>query len=463
MTYVKSPYTKKYIRLFASPIGLAEGNVVKFVHVYRSVDAYKFIRFYFSRPKEFWNLSARIKKDKEALFKKYNKKFDPKDLRRLRSDKLIGIYNEMLYLLKCLFYVNQVVWQFDIGGSKFLKDELQNKGHKSGVAYILTQPTRKNYLEDEKIEFWKLCLKYFKNKNRTTLNHLLENHLEKFAYVGVSYYNEPSKKKDDYVKQIKKFLTEGKHWQYFRRIINQERREFRDKLKLRDKIYNKIRDSYLRNAILILREAVYLKDYFRGSVSEIRYHYFDALLKELACRLKIKDDEIKTLTYDELEKLLYGKKINWKDIKKRQGFFATGVINHKFFLVYGKKAKLIEKKYFRQRGKEKTKELKGISVKKGIVRGWAKIVLTYDDFKKFKDDDILVTVNTMPEFMPIIRKARAIVTELGGITCHAAIISRELNKPCIIGVSKATKILKDGDLIEIDADRGIVKILKRAG
>jgi len=54
------------------------------------------------------------------------------------------------------------------------------------------------------------------------------------------------------------------------------------------------------------------------------------------------------------------------------------------------------------------------------------------------------------------------VTDEGGITCHAAIISRELKKPCIIGTKIATKVLKDGDLVEVDADKGIVKILKKA-
>lgn len=78
-----------------------------------------------------------------------------------------------------------------------------------------------------------------------------------------------------------------------------------------------------------------------------------------------------------------------------------------------------------------------------------------------KKDDILIATNTMPEYMPIIRKARAIVAEIGGVTCHAAIVSRELKKPCIIGVINATNIIKDGDLVEVDANNGVVKILKK--
>jgi len=69
---------------------------------------------------------------------------------------------------------------------------------------------------------------------------------------------------------------------------------------------------------------------------------------------------------------------------------------------------------------------------------------------------------TRPEFVPLMKKAAAIITDEGGITSHAAIISREMNIPCIIGTKIATKIFKDGDLVEVDADKGIVKILKKA-
>jgi len=69
---------------------------------------------------------------------------------------------------------------------------------------------------------------------------------------------------------------------------------------------------------------------------------------------------------------------------------------------------------------------------------------------------------TTPELIGGMRKASAFVTDEGGIISHAAIIAREMKKPCIIGTKIATKVLKDGDLVEVDADRGVVRILKRA-
>ena len=73
--------------------------------------------------------------------------------------------------------------------------------------------------------------------------------------------------------------------------------------------------------------------------------------------------------------------------------------------------------------------------------------------------EILVSSETTPELMPAIKKAAAIVTEMGGLTSHASIISRELGKPCIVGTKIATQVFRDGDLVEVNATKGIVKKL----
>jgi pyruvate,water dikinase len=111
-------------------------------------------------------------------------------------------------------------------------------------------------------------------------------------------------------------------------------------------------------------------------------------------------------------------------------------------------------------------EIKGIIASKGIHKGRVIIMPfspSYDYNKKtnkMKKGDILVAVSTGPEMMAACLKAGAIVTDEGGICSHASIVSRELKIPCIIGTKIATKILKDGDLVELDANKGIIKILK---
>ncbi|HBA36802.1 TPA: hypothetical protein DCZ15_02890 [Candidatus Falkowbacteria bacterium] len=97
----------------------------------------------------------------------------------------------------------------------------------------------------------------------------------------------------------------------------------------------------------------------------------------------------------------------------------------------------------------------------GLVRGIVRLIIT-NEIKSltFNKGDILVSTSTSPELMPLIRKCGAIITDEGGLTCHAAIISRELKIPCVIGTKTATQILKNGDEVEVDADNGIIKIIK---
>ena len=133
---------------------------------------------------------------------------------------------------------------------------------------------------------------------------------------------------------------------------------------------------------------------------------------------------------------------------------------------YGTFKQTMEKleSYYRKQNLSKlnsSKEIKGNIAYPGNVRGRVKLVVSSHDFREFKKDNILVTGMTRPEFVPLIKQARAIITDEGGITCHAAIISREFGIPCIIGTKIATQVLKDGDLVEVDAEQGIVRILKK--
>jgi phosphoenolpyruvate synthase/pyruvate phosphate dikinase len=106
-------------------------------------------------------------------------------------------------------------------------------------------------------------------------------------------------------------------------------------------------------------------------------------------------------------------------------------------------------------------ELHGSIAHPGKTRGVVCIVNVARDMQKYNEGDIVVSINTSPSLMPILSTARAIVTDEGGIMCHAAIVSRELKKPCIIGTKIATQVLHDGDLVEVDADAGVVRVIER--
>lgn len=116
-----------------------------------------------------------------------------------------------------------------------------------------------------------------------------------------------------------------------------------------------------------------------------------------------------------------------------------------------------------QTSEEVQKEhIRGAAAFLGKAQGTARVVFEIKDLKKVRKGDILITPMTVPDFMPAMKKAIAFITDEGGITCHAAIVAREIKKPCIIGTKLATTIFKDGDLVDVNADEGVARLLKRA-
>lgn len=108
---------------------------------------------------------------------------------------------------------------------------------------------------------------------------------------------------------------------------------------------------------------------------------------------------------------------------------------------------------------EKKEELFGISASRGKIVGKIRNIRSNNDFNKFKKGEILISSHTTPDYVSIMKKASAILTERGGITSHAAIISRELKKPCIVGIQGIFNNFFDGQKVEVDANRGIVRKL----
>lgn len=106
-----------------------------------------------------------------------------------------------------------------------------------------------------------------------------------------------------------------------------------------------------------------------------------------------------------------------------------------------------------------TSSVQGLPAFGGKVSGTARIILNPSLAKSFKVGDILISGATRPEFLPIMHKAAAFVTDAGGILSHAAITAREMKKPCVIGTKIATKVFKDGDRVEVDADKRIIRKL----
>lgn len=163
------------------------------------------------------------------------------------------------------------------------------------------------------------------------------------------------------------------------------------------------------------------------------------------------------------EEIFEDKKFTKEDLEKR----SKGYIYYKYKIYTDKKIDdFIKKENIKFEDKieavKKHVVIKGQTAYPGKVRGAVKVVLNVKDIHKIEQGDILVADMTLPVYVPGMKKAAAFVTDEGGLGSHAAIFSREMKKPCIIGTKIATKVLKDGDLVEVDANKGTVKILKKA-
>jgi phosphohistidine swiveling domain-containing protein len=201
---------------------------------------------------------------------------------------------------------------------------------------------------------------------------------------------------------------------------------------------------------------------FRNSADDFVHFCLDNFFREIGKRHGLSSELARSLWPNELEALIKGRKNYTASYIEQKREFCVGlVIGKKETFWIGLEAREAARKILGE-GDISFKQsfLKGMSASSGIVRGAVRLVGSFADMDKVKSGDILVTNMTSPRFMAAIIRAGAIVTDEGGLTCHAAIIARELKKPCIIGTKIATKIFKDGMTVEVDANKGVVTILK---
>lgn len=167
-------------------------------------------------------------------------------------------------------------------------------------------------------------------------------------------------------------------------------------------------------------------------------------------------EAVEHLFYWEIRSLLSARKSRLHELTtlRRRGMFWTGRPDAAT-VYYGPAGKKLRQ--FFNKAVTGGKELSGRPAFPGVARGTVKIVLNQRDFAKMKPGDVLAAHNTRPEFVPVMKLAGAIITEEGGITSHAAIAARELKIPCLVGVQGAVSILRDGDRVEVDAAKGLIK------
>ena len=182
------------------------------------------------------------------------------------------------------------------------------------------------------------------------------------------------------------------------------------------------------------------------------------ILEEYARRRSIPYEELLCATWDEI----VDDTVKREDLVARKQICVIHWDEQGTHVYMGKEATRInaEASEYLLRGQGADQAISGFIACPGKVVGRAVVVLDPSQAPPMKVGDILVTMMTRPEFLPLMHIASAFVTDEGGITSHAAIVAREMKKPCIIGTKIATKLIKTGQIIEVDAEKGIVRITK---
>lgn len=243
-----------------------------------------------------------------------------------------------------------------------------------------------------------------------------------------------------------------------------------DKLKKKNQLTSKLQEKFeipqkflqyghqmseLANLKLELRIIWSYRDYFIGKLKE-----------EIIKRLNISRDSFYYLRPAEIIDSLKSKEVNISsdEIENRKVAFGIFIFDGRKQFYSGDDAIKLKNKHIKATAHSNTGKIKGQIAMRGKIIGVVKIISPFnkleDELKKVQKGDILVTGMTRPQMIPAMHLASAFVTDEGGVTCHAAIVAREMGKPCIIATRTATKILKDGDLVEVDADNGYVTIIK---
>lgn len=389
---------------------------------------------------------------KETLLEEFLKKKSKVNLKKLSNEELYDLlFNWYQITLNQIYYINLAPVELglqraiaDLKASDYLtNDEIS-------ILYSLDDNTaviREEYA-------FLMALKTNQGKSITSI---IKNHLKEYSYVTIGYGSSPLNEKVLLTRYEKiKELEEGyidkriKEIEKYPQVLKKQKRE----------IYKKLNNKQLANLFELAAKLGFMRDRKKAFLGK-SVQFRNTIMEEISRRFTIEWNDIRFYLMDEFEDLLlHDIKLEHEEIEKRkEGIYISSISN----MFTGGEAR---EEYF-QSVKTESEDIKvlntrrGICASHGVVRGKARICLTFEESNKLEKGEILIAYGTDFDFMNAIVKSSGIITEEGGILSHASVISRELKKPCIIAFKGITKLVKDGDLIELDAEKGTVKILEK--
>lgn len=397
-------------------------------------------------------------------------KLDNISLKSVPDKKLIEAFKEFHMAFLDWWDFAQVAELISISAEYLLRNVIPNK-----LFPIVTSPSKKSYTAIEEEELLKIALNIKSDKKASKLflkdNHAIMKNLGKFKEIKELLEGHARKY---YWQQNGYFETEVLTLDHFINQANDLIKKDIDLIKLMANNEDRLKEIREEKAQIISslllednnKKLIELADFFcafqdeRKAISLKGHHYLSVFLQEISRRTGISRNLLYWCTPYEVSDIIRGK-FNINELKKRQRhmtlIFGAGGMN----ILTGNESMKKEKEILGRGYGLNISEFEGTRAQGGKVVG--KVIKVLDPRKcgNFKSGCILVTTMTSPDFMPLMKIAAAIITDEGGITSHASIVARELGVPCVIGTRIATEVLNNNDLVEVNANHGIVKIIKR--
>jgi len=289
--------------------------------------------------------------------------------------------------------------------------------------------------------------------HRTLYSHIIRHHAN-YCWLAFQYKG-PATSVEEYLGRWKEFLKNNDNPTVMLATVIKERRDI---VSQQQRLIKELKLTlYLRQLITMAQRIVFIKDFRKDALYHGMYCY-EPLFKEVGRRLGLSIEQMWAMNAWEIPEALKKGTIDSNELNARLKL-AVAYADRKKYVVYtGEKAKVFLKKItFEKVTHEYVEELTGTPACPGVVIGTVRIINIPQQMKKMNKGDVMVAHNTNPNLIPAMKKAVALISESGGLTCHTAIVARELRTPCVVGVKGADKILKDGDRVEVNATRGVVR------
>jgi phosphohistidine swiveling domain-containing protein len=418
-------------------------------------------------------------------------KINEDNLSLLSLTELASLYREFITALMAAPLITVQLWGIEACFDEnykiisFLKEKLKELDKENlfeTYKEIISANTGETVAFTEQKNFYQVASELYKNEELRALfrekdcsriaeelskyayeNALFEKHIIKYEWVNTEYVS-GGWPKEKWIELFQKALNaEQSPEQKLRQLLE----NFSSLNEKRSAILEELNPpAEVAHAINALAELIAQRDWAKGNFTKALLSY-NKLLDEIARRLGITRNDILSYSYQEIQNYFDAQKtVLAEEIRDRQNYgFAIVIKGGKFELISGKDniENCIRQEGIAQPFETLTRptEFKGLPACRGLIRGRARVLEDASKISEFKEGEILITYMTTIEFIPVFRKASAVVTDEGGMSCHAAIISREFKLPCIVGTQVATRVIKTGDEIEVDAIKGVVKILNQ--